>query len=59
MATYKINIQGCDGDTKFEMELDENEFKAIFRLAKISHKVSEYVCQPVVKIDGYKIERRD
>ena len=56
MEKYNIKLVGCDDVTVVEMELDEREFKVIFRLAELSHEKSGYGCMPVLKIDGYKMK---
>ena len=57
MKKYQIKVSGCDDTTYVEMELDEKEFKLIYKLAELSHKNSSYGCMPVIKIDGFEMER--
>lgn len=48
---YEIRISGCDAATKFMMELTDIDASVVQRLAKMSEKVSEYECMPILHCD--------
>ncbi len=50
MAVYSIKLQGCDDNTRITMNLSDDEYKLIKRLAERSEELSEYKCMPVLKI---------
>lgn len=45
-----IRIQGCDGSTEFELDLDDIERAAVMRLANLSQCTSEYECEPTIHV---------
>ncbi|MBO8161372.1 MAG: hypothetical protein H0Z24_07010 [Thermosipho sp. (in: Bacteria)] len=48
---YKISLHGCDDSTTFEMELTEEEYKLLKKVADKSQEVSTYVCMPIMEIE--------
>ena len=56
MKKYLIENIGCDDTTYTEIELTEEELKAILKFAKKNNNNSEICCQPIISIyDDYII----
>lgn len=48
---YIISLHGCDDSTIFEMELTEEEYELLKRVAKKTEEVSTYMCMPIMEIE--------
>ncbi len=48
---YDITLDGCDDTTYFNMSLDEEEYKLVKKIEKISKHTSTYGCMPTLTID--------
>jgi len=48
--TYEIKLEGCDANTVFLMELDEEEKKLVEEISRLSAETSTYGCMPVLYI---------
>ena len=56
MKKYLIVNRGCDDETSFEIELDNNQLQLILKFCKLNNKSSRYGCQPTISVyDDYKI----
>ena len=60
MKKYLIINEGCDDSTDFEVELTDEEFETILKIAKENNNNRHYHCQPKISIydkyvlnDGY------
>lgn len=47
---YIIALHGCNDSTIFEMELTEEEYKLVKKIADKSEEVSTYGCMPIMEI---------
>mgnify|MGYP001064576776 CR=1 FL=1 len=47
---YKIIVSGCDDSTEVSMELTDEEFKLIQKLAEKITATSSYGCMPTMDI---------
>ena len=47
---YIIVLEGCDDETDFEMELNQEEADLLKRVSEISNETSHYACMPVMSI---------
>lgn len=45
---WTIRIVGCDDETKFDIDLDDEEATAVREVSAASKEASEYGCQPVL-----------
>ena len=43
---YSIDLEGCDDDTSFEMELTTQEYGLLERVSKLANETSTYGCMP-------------
>jgi hypothetical protein len=50
MTLYAITVQGCDGETRIEIELTPAQHALADRIADAICAASEYSCQPVMRI---------
>ena len=50
---YIIHIRGCDDETNFVMELNEEELKLVEELCKKSKETSTYGCMPDMSVVEY------
>jgi hypothetical protein len=48
---YTIKVQGCDDSTYFDMELSEEEYSIIKRVADKCTEESTYACMPTMEIE--------
>lgn len=53
---YIINIEGCDDETTFVMELTDYEVQIILEVARKSQKTSYYGCMPKMYVEEYTKE---
>lgn len=51
MNKYKISVDGCDGTTKFTMELTREQADLIDRVSELSKETSTYGCEPIIYIE--------
>jgi hypothetical protein len=51
-----ISIDGCDDSTCFNIEVSEEEFKFLQRIAALSGEHSDYQCMPVIVVQEVKKE---
>lgn len=58
MSKYAIIIAGCDDCTAFSMELTEQEFEVVNRLAEIANKASQYECMPTMEVATWENRRK-
>ena len=49
---YKISVDGCDDSTEFEIELKEQEYETIKKVADKCNETSTYSCQPRINIEA-------
>jgi len=47
---YNIRIIGCDGTTKFTMELSEEEVAVLYELQEMSRIHSSSACMPTLEV---------
>ena len=47
----RIKIDGCDGSTEFDMEVDREQYKLLRLMSIRSHQVYEYGCQPIMEVN--------
>ena len=47
---YEITVTGCDDETTVHMELSDQEYELIDRLADLISTRSTYSCMPVMEI---------
>ena len=48
---YAITVTGCDDETTVHMELSDQEYELIDRLADLISTRSTYSCMPVMDIE--------
>ena len=48
---YEITVTGCDDETTVHMELSDQEYELIDRLADLISTRSTYSCMPVMGIE--------
>lgn len=48
---YEITVTGCDDETTVYMELSDQEYELIDRLADLICTRSAYSCMPVMEIE--------
>ena len=48
---YEITVTGCDDETTVHMELSDQEYELIDRLADLISTRSAYSCMPVMEIE--------
>ena len=48
---YEITVTGCDDETTVHMELSDQEYELIDRLADMIYDSSAYSCMPVMEIE--------
>lgn len=53
---YIINIEGCDDETTFVMELTDYEVQIISEVARKSQETSFYGCMPRMYVEDYTKE---
>lgn len=53
---YIINIEGCDDETTFVMELTNEELELVREICKKSQETSTYCCMPRMYIEEYTKE---
>lgn len=53
---YIINIEGCDAETTFVMELTDYEVQIILEVARKSQETSTYGCMPIMYVKEYTKE---
>ena len=53
---YRINLEGCDDETIFEMELTESEYQFLLKVAEKANETSTYGCMPRMYVNPYKEE---
>lgn len=56
---YIINIEGCDDETTFVMELTDYEASIVLDVARKSQETSTYGCMPRMYIEEYTKENID
>lgn len=56
---YIINIEGCDDETTFVMELTDYEASIVLDVARKSQETSTYSCMPKMYIEEYTKENID
>lgn len=47
---YEIGVHGVDDSTIFKMELTDEEYKIVNKVAKLCTDTSKYPCMPVMYI---------
>lgn len=52
---HTICLNGCDDDTKFEMDMTEEQLLFLKRVAIKANNTSDYGCMPRLYIDNKKI----
>lgn len=50
MSLYQIGLDGCDDSNIFDVELNDQEYAAVKRLADISEAEASYGCEPILTI---------
>lgn len=50
MSERKIEVNGCDDGTVVYLDLTDDEYEVIKRLAAATQAESSYGCQPVVEL---------
>ena len=48
---HEILLNGCDDDTIFTMEMTNNEYEFLKRVAELANKTSTYSCMPRLFVD--------
>ena len=43
---YSINLEGCDDETIFDIELTLQEYSLLERISKLANETSTYGCMP-------------
>lgn len=60
---YLIVLRGCDDETMFTMELNDEEYKLLCEVSKKSMEVSTYTCmpdlsvKPIQEADSYELRK--
>lgn len=50
MKRCSVNINGCDDSTRFNMEVTNEEYDFLLKLARLSRYTSTYGCEPTIEI---------
>lgn len=50
-TSHTINLIGCDDETEFTMDLTDDEYDFLVKVAKKANQTSLYGCMPVLAID--------
>lgn len=58
MPRHIIEVIGCDGSTRVEMDLTPAELVFVQRLAKMITNTSTMSCEPEMAVDGYTFDER-
>jgi len=59
VKTYTITLAGCDGTTRFSIDLMDSEYKLVQKLSELSKKRSTSKCMPKLEIQEGKFYERD
>jgi hypothetical protein len=54
-----VELEGCDATTPFNMEMTDEEFEFLKRVADLSKMYSRYGCMPVMNLSEKPIELYD
>lgn len=56
---HTICLNGCDDDTEFEMDMTEEQFMFLKRVANKANNTSTYGCMPRLYIDDVLIRNEE
>ena len=51
-----IALIGCDDSTIFDMEMTEEEYNFLQKVAEKSREVSSYSCMPIMEVSKDKVQ---
>lgn len=51
MEKYQIRLLGCDDETWFDVEMNEEQLEFLEKISKKSKETSTYNCMPILSIN--------